>query len=181
MGHCRDGLAPLELCVVIMLTFKPFGTEPWGTDIIWVQSCSVYLEEIQNEPTFSFLSNISTFSLPTETNLKKQGLLPLTFADPDDYDIIHPDDTISIIGLKSFAPGKVSYILHEWNIDPKSSAASEACRNPFCSDVLLQPLTAVIKHSDGSQESIFLNHSFNETQIEWFQAGSALNRMKELQ
>lgn len=47
--------------------------------------------------------------------------------------------------------------------------------------LLLQPLTAVIKHSDGSQESITLNHTFNETQIEWFQAGSALNRMKELQ
>lgn len=51
----------------------------------------------------------------------------------------------------------------------------------FASCVLHQPLTAVIKHSDGSQESISLNHTFNETQIEWFQAGSALNRMKELQ
>lgn len=51
----------------------------------------------------------------------------------------------------------------------------------FVFRVLLQPLTAVIKHSDGSQESITLNHTFNETQIEWFQAGSALNRMKELQ
>lgn len=43
----------------------------------------------------------------TETNLKKQGLLPLTFADPEDYDKILPDDKISITGLKSFAPGKV--------------------------------------------------------------------------
>ncbi|XP_023287422.1 DNA-directed RNA polymerase III subunit RPC8-like, partial [Seriola lalandi dorsalis] len=42
------------------------------------------------------------------------------------------------------------------------------------------PLTAVIKHSDGSQKPITLNHTFNETQIEWFKAGSALNRMKEL-
>lgn len=46
--------------------------------------------------------------LHTETNLKKQGLLPLTFADPHDYDKIRPDDKISIVGLKSFAPGKVS-------------------------------------------------------------------------
>lgn len=46
-----------------------------------------------------------------ETNLKKQGLLPLTFADPKDYDKIRPDDKISITGLKSLAPGKVSYIL----------------------------------------------------------------------
>ena len=44
-----------------------------------------------------------------------------------------------------------------------------------------QPLTAVVKHSDGSEEALQLNHTFNETQIEWFQAGSALNRMKELQ
>jgi len=42
-----------------------------------------------------------------ETNLKKQGLLPLTFADPSDYDKIKPDDKISIVGLDSFAPGKV--------------------------------------------------------------------------
>lgn len=43
----------------------------------------------------------------TETNLKKQGLLPLTFADPADYDKIHPVDKLSIVGLKDFAPGKV--------------------------------------------------------------------------
>lgn len=46
-----------------------------------------------------------------ETNLKKQGLLPLTFSDPRDYDKIHPDDKISIIGLQSFTPGKVSHPL----------------------------------------------------------------------
>lgn len=45
----------------------------------------------------------------------------------------------------------------------------------------LQPLSAVVKHSDGSKDDFQLNHTFNETQIEWFQAGSALNRMKELQ
>ena len=45
----------------------------------------------------------------------------------------------------------------------------------------LQPLSALVKHSDGSEETIVLNHTFNETQIEWFKAGSALNRMKELQ
>ena len=51
----------------------------------------------------------------------------------------------------------------------------------FPSGFPLQPLTAVIRHADGSQHSISLNHTFNETQIEWFKAGSALNRMKELQ
>lgn len=44
-----------------------------------------------------------------------------------------------------------------------------------------QPLHAVVKHSDGTKETLELNHSFNETQIEWFKAGSALNRMKALQ
>ncbi|XP_069380944.1 aconitate hydratase, mitochondrial-like [Paralichthys olivaceus] len=92
---------------------------------------------------------VKSFARIHETNLKKQGLLPLTFAEPNDYDKIRPNDKISISGLKSLSPGK--------------------------------PLTAVIKHADGSQESISLNHTFNETQIEWFKAGSALNRMKELQ
>lgn len=46
---------------------------------------------------------------------------------------------------------------------------------------LLQPLNCIIKHPNGTQETILLNHTFNETQIEWFRAGSALNRMKELQ
>lgn len=55
--------------------------------------------------------------LPTETNLKKQGLLPLTFADASDYDKIRPDDKISITGLKSIAPGKVSNILQPLAID----------------------------------------------------------------
>uniref|UniRef100_A0A3Q2FJS2 Aconitase 2, mitochondrial n=1 Tax=Cyprinodon variegatus TaxID=28743 RepID=A0A3Q2FJS2_CYPVA len=92
---------------------------------------------------------VKSFARIHETNLKKQGLLPLTFSNPSDYDKIRPDDKISIKGLKTFAPGK--------------------------------PLTAVVKHSDGSQETLTLNHSFNQTQIEWFQAGSALNRMKEMQ
>lgn len=62
--------------------------------------------------------------LHTETNLKKQGLLPLTFADPQDYDKIRPDDKISITGLDSFAPGKVSDVHTNDNIDPKNSPTS---------------------------------------------------------
>lgn len=83
-----------------------------------------------------------------ETNLKKQGMLPLTFANPADYDKVRPDDKVSIHGLTTFTPGK--------------------------------PLTLVLKHADGSKEDITLNHTFNEQQIEWFKAGSALNRMKQL-
>ncbi|MCH8993245.1 MAG: hypothetical protein IIA44_16015 [Acidobacteria bacterium] len=78
-----------------------------------------------------------------ETNLKKQGVLALTFADPSDYDKIRDGDRLSITGLAAFAPGK--------------------------------PLTLVISHSDDTSESCSLDHTFSDTQIEWFKAGSALN------
>ncbi|MER3524704.1 MAG: aconitate hydratase [Ignavibacteria bacterium] len=86
---------------------------------------------------------VKSFARIHETNLKKQGMLPLTFADPADYDKVREDDRVSIVGLKTFAPGK--------------------------------PLRMILKHSDGSVDEILLNHSFNENQIEWFKAGSALN------
>ena len=83
-----------------------------------------------------------------ETNLKKQGMLPLTFNNKADYDLVRPDDKVSIVGLQSFAPGT--------------------------------QLQCVLSHSDGSSDTILLDHTFNDQQIEWFQAGSALNRMKEV-
>uniref|UniRef100_H2Z5P8 Aconitate hydratase, mitochondrial n=1 Tax=Ciona savignyi TaxID=51511 RepID=H2Z5P8_CIOSA len=89
---------------------------------------------------------VKSFARIHETNLKKQGVLPLTFDNPSDYDKIKPDDNISIVGLNDFTPGKA--------------------------------LDCVLKHSNGSSETIKLNHTFNQPQIEWFQAGSALNRMK---
>jgi len=49
---------------------------------------------------------VKSFARIHETNLKKQGLLPLTFADPADYDKIQPSDRISIVGLKDFSEGK---------------------------------------------------------------------------
>lgn len=91
---------------------------------------------------------VRSFARIHETNLKKQGMLPLTFADSADYDKIDGSDKISIVGLKSFAPGK--------------------------------PLQAIIKKKDGKEVKIWLNHTFNEQQIEWFKSGSALNRMKEV-
>ncbi len=45
-----------------------------------------------------------SFARIHETNLKKQGVLPLTFADRDDYDRIGPEDRISVVGLDSLAP-----------------------------------------------------------------------------
>lgn len=89
---------------------------------------------------------VKSFARIHETNLKKQGMLALTFADKSDYDKIREDDTIDITGLTSFAPGV--------------------------------PLTLVLNHSDGSTDSIKVNHTYNEGQIEWFKAGSALNLIK---
>lgn len=91
---------------------------------------------------------VKSFARIHETNLKKQGLLPLTFSNPADYDRIQPADTISLVGLKNLTPGK--------------------------------PVIARIKHADGKVEEIELNHTLNDLQITWFQAGSALNRMKSL-
>ncbi|MDZ7363971.1 MAG: aconitate hydratase [candidate division KSB1 bacterium] len=84
-----------------------------------------------------------SFARIHETNLKKQGMLPLTFKNPADYDLIREDDRVSIVGLASFAPGK--------------------------------PLKMIIKHADGTSDECELSHSFNETAIAWFKAGSALN------
>lgn len=49
---------------------------------------------------------VKSFARIHETNLKKQGMLPLTFADPSDYDKIQPTDKISLKNLNSLAPGK---------------------------------------------------------------------------
>lgn len=88
-----------------------------------------------------------SFARIHETNLKKQGMLPLTFANPADYDKVQPHSKISLLGLEKLAPGK--------------------------------QVDCEIK-TDGKVSKIKLNHSFNEQQIEWFKAGSALNRMKQI-
>ncbi|CAF4989443.1 unnamed protein product, partial [Rotaria socialis] len=89
---------------------------------------------------------VKSFARIHETNLKKQGLLALTFDNPSDYDKIKPDDKLSLVGLNKLAPNK--------------------------------PVECRIKHADGTIETIKLNHTFNEPQIEWFKAGSALNAMR---
>jgi len=86
---------------------------------------------------------VKSFARIHETNLKKQGMLALTFANKDDYDKILENDTINITGLTSFAPG--------------------------------MPLHLELHHDDGSSDTIQVNHSYNEQQIEWFKAGGALN------
>ena len=89
---------------------------------------------------------VKSFARIHETNLKKQGMLALTFANKEDYDKIRENDTIDILGLTSFAPEK--------------------------------PLEMVLHHDNGTSETIHANHTYNEAQIEWFKAGSALNLIK---
>jgi len=92
---------------------------------------------------------VKSFARIHETNLKKQGILALTFGNPDDYEKIREDDQISITQLDGLAPGK--------------------------------PLECNITHSDKTSEKIILNHSYNELQLEWFKAGSAMNFLRKKQ
>lgn len=56
---------------------------------------------------------VKSFARIHETNLKKQGMLALTFANKEDYNKIQEDDTIDILGLTEFAPGKqLQLVLH---------------------------------------------------------------------
>ncbi len=87
---------------------------------------------------------VKSFARIHETNLKKQGMLPLTFANPLDYDKIREDDLVDLTHLI-----KVN-----------------------------EPVKMILNHSDGTKEEILLNHTMNESQIEWFKAGSALNILK---
>jgi aconitate hydratase len=86
---------------------------------------------------------VRSFARIHETNLKKQGMLALTFANKADYDKVLEDDLVDINGLMQFAPG--------------------------------QPLTVILHHLNGEPEQILVNHTYNESQIEWFKAGGALN------
>jgi len=90
-----------------------------------------------------------SFARIHETNLKKQGILALTFDNSNDYEKIHEDDQVSIIKLNDISPGK-----------------SVECN---------------ILHADKTSEKIVLNHSYNDLQIEWFKAGSAMNFLRKKQ
>ena len=91
---------------------------------------------------------VKSFARIYETNLKKQGMLGLTFVNENDYDLIQEDDTFNFLDLKDFAPGKL--------------------------------LTIEAVHTDGSKDIIMANHTYNSSQIDWFDEGSALNLIKKL-
>ena len=90
---------------------------------------------------------VKSFARIHETNLKKQGMLGLTFANPSDYDKVKEDDIIDIIGLDNF--------------NPDSS------------------FTVKLTHADGTTDEFKANHTYNQNQIDWFWAGSALNLIKQ--
>ena len=90
---------------------------------------------------------VKSFARIHETNLKKQGMLALTFINPDDYEKVRQDDFIDILGFEEMAPGK--------------------------------PLTILLHHSDGTKDSFEVKHTYNEAQIDWVRAGSALNKIRE--
>src|SRR4030095_1422213 len=57
---------------------------------------------------------VRSFARIHETNLKKQGILPLTFADPKDYDLFDQADRVTVRGLAALTPGKpVEVVIHK--------------------------------------------------------------------
>ncbi|NUQ26660.1 MAG: aconitate hydratase [Saprospiraceae bacterium] len=90
---------------------------------------------------------VKSFARIHETNLKKQGMLALTFVNPEDYELIRQDDKIDLLGFSDMQPGK--------------------------------NLTVVLHHSDGSEDLFEVAHTYNEQQIDWVRAGSALNKIRE--
>ncbi len=89
---------------------------------------------------------VKSFARIHETNLKKQGMLALTFANPEDYDLVRQDDKIDILGFEEMAEKK--------------------------------PLQVRLKHSDGTEDTFDVNHTYNQAQIDWVRHGSALNKIR---
>jgi len=90
---------------------------------------------------------VKSFARIHETNLKKQGMLALTFVNPADYDLIRQDDLVDLLGFEDMQPGK--------------------------------NLTIVLNHADGAQDRFEVTHTYNEQQIVWVRAGSALNKIRQ--
>ena len=89
---------------------------------------------------------VRSFARIHETNLKKQGMLALTFKEKSDYELIQENDIFKFLDLDKFCEEK--------------------------------PLSLSMNHEDGSRDIIKCMHTYNESQIEWFKAGSALNLIR---
>ena len=122
------------------------GTVVFGEDNLGEGSSR---EHAAMEPRFLGVKAVivKSFARIHQTNLKKQGMLALTFVNPADYDKVRQDDQVDIVGFDAFAPGK--------------------------------NLTVVLNHADGTQDSFEVEHTYNETQIEWVKEGSALNKIRK--
>jgi aconitate hydratase len=90
---------------------------------------------------------VKSFARIHETNLKKQGVLTLTFLNKDDYNKIREEDKIDVTGVIDIAPES--------------------------------RLIINLNHKDGTKEQIKAVHSYNDSQIEWFKEGSALNIIRK--
>lgn len=90
---------------------------------------------------------VKSFARIHETNLKKQGMLALTFINKEDYEWVRQDDLVDILDFDDFAPD--------------------------------QPLTIRLKHADGTSHNIQVAHTYNQAQIDWVKAGSALNKIRQ--
>jgi aconitate hydratase len=108
-------------------------------------------EHAAMEPRFLNVKVVlaKSFARIHETNLKKQGMLALTFVDKADYNKVQEDDRISVLGISTMQPGS--------------------------------HLQVVLTHKDGSHDQFLAQHTYNDVQIAWFKAGSALNYAKERQ
>jgi len=106
-------------------------------------------EHAAMEPRFLNVKAIlvKSFARIHETNLKKQGMLALTFVNKEDYDKVRENDKISILGLTDFKPGK--------------------------------RLLVKLHHNDKTTEQFEVAHTYNQVQIDWYKAGSALNAMSK--
>ncbi len=125
---------------------KGIGTVVFGEDNYGEGSSR---EHAAMEPRFMGVKAVivKSFARIHETNLKKQGMLALTFRNPDDYDLVRQDDLVDILGFDQMAPGR--------------------------------PLEVVLKHADGTEDCFLVDHTYNQQQIEWVRAGSALNKIRE--
>ena len=125
---------------------KGIGTIVFGEENLGEGSSR---EHAAMEPRFLGVNAVvvKSFARIHETNLKKQGMLALTFVNPKDYEKVRQDDLIDIKGFRDFAPGK--------------------------------NLKIVLRHADGTKDQFEVKHTYNEAQIAWVRAGSALNKIRQ--
>lgn len=106
-------------------------------------------EHAAMEPRFLGVNAVivKSFARIHETNLKKQGMLALTFVDKSDFDKVRQDDQVTIVGFDQMAPNK--------------------------------NLVIRLDHADGTSTEFEVAHTYNQAQIDWVRAGSALNKIRE--